>query len=272
MKIGTLFDVTGLATVVTGAASGIGFACAEAMSANGARVTLLDISADALKTAADRLKANGGDVRTVSIDVTDRAALRRAFDAAAKHYGRLDVVFANAGISGGPGFLNQDGTRNADRSIEQASDETIDRIIDVNYKSIFTTIQAAARHMKTTGGGRIIVTSTISTFRAETFVGVPYVLSKAGLTQLVRQAALELAAHNILVNAMAPGPFSTNIGGGRLQDASTQEFFARQNPMHRIGQPEDIQGLAIFLASKASGYITGQQIVIDGGLTLGAAD
>jgi NAD(P)-dependent dehydrogenase (short-subunit alcohol dehydrogenase family) len=271
MKSAALFDVSGLATVVTGAASGIGFACAEAMSDNGARVTLLDSNTQALDAAVERLKARGGDVRGAIADVTDRAALRSAFDEAASRYGRLDVVFANAGVSGGPGFLNQDGTRNPDRTIESVPDETIDRLIEVNYKSIFTTIQAAARQMKRTGGGRIIVTSTISTFHAERFVGVPYVMSKAGLMQLVRQAALELAVHNILVNAMAPGPFATNIGGGRLQQAASQEFFGRQNPLHRIGRPEDIQGLALFLASPASAYITGEQIVIDGGLTLGAA-
>lgn len=270
MKIAALFDVTGLATVVTGAASGIGLACAEAMSDNGALVTLIDTNSEALGVAVDRLKSNGGDAHGIVADVTDRSALRGAFDQAAARCGRLDVTFANAGVSGGPGFLNQDGTRNPDRTIDSVADETIDRIIDVNYKSIFTTIQAAARHMKRSGGGRIIVTSSISTFRAETFVGLPYVVSKAGLTQLVRQAALELAADNILVNAMAPGPFATNIGSGRLQEASTQQFFGRQNPLGRIGRPADIQGLALFLASPASGYITGEQIVIDGGLTLGS--
>jgi NAD(P)-dependent dehydrogenase (short-subunit alcohol dehydrogenase family) len=97
-------------------------------------------------------------------------------------------------------------------------------------------------------------------------------MSKSGLMQLVRQTAHEIAAFNIILNAMAPGPFVTNIGGGRLQEAATQEFFARQNPLRRVGKPDDIQGLALFLASPASGYITGEQIVIDGGTTLGTAD
>jgi len=271
MKIAKLFDVSGLATVVTGAASGIGFACAEAMADNGARVTLMDSNDETLKAAIEKLRARG-DVRGVMIDVTDRAALHRAFDDAAAYYGRLDVVFANAGISGGPGFLNQDRSRNPERALEYLPDDTIDRLIEVNYKSILTTIQAAVRHMKPAGGGRIVVTSTISTIKTEMFVGLPYVMSKAGLMQLVRQAAHELAAYNILVNAMAPGPFVTNIGGGRLQDAATQDFFAQQNPLRRVGGPDDIQGLALFLASPASGYITGEQIVIDGGTTLGSAD
>lgn len=272
MKIAQLFDVSGLATVVTGAASGIGLACAEAMSDNGARVMLLDANGAALEAALEKLKARGGNVRGAAVDVTDRAALHRAIDEAAAHYRRLDVVFANAGISGGPGFLNQDRSRNPDRALENLPDSVVDRVIDVNYKSVFTTIQAAARHMKPAGGGNIVVTSTISTIKAESFVGLPYVMSKAGLMQLVRQAAFELAACNIRVNAMAPGPFVTNIGGGRLQDAATQEFFAQFNPMRRLGRPEDIQGLALFLASPASAYITGEQIVIDGGTTLGTAD
>lgn len=272
MKIAELFDVSELATVVTGAASGIGFACAEAMSDNGARVTLIDANASALDEAVAKLQARGNDVRGVVADVTDRAALHRTIDEAAGGYGRLDVVFANAGMSGGPGFLNQDRTRNPARTIESMPPELIDRLLEVNFKSVFTTIQAAVPHMKRTGGGRIIVTSTISTIRAEIFVGMPYVMSKAGLMQLVRQAALELAAHDIRVNAMAPGPFITNIGNGRLQDAATQEFFGRQTPMGRMGRPDDIQGLALFLASAASRYITGEQIVIDGGTTLGSAD
>jgi NAD(P)-dependent dehydrogenase (short-subunit alcohol dehydrogenase family) len=272
MKSAQLFDVSGLATIVTGAASGIGFACAEAMSDNGARVTLMDANGETLKTAVEKLQARGGDVRSAVVDVTDRAALHRAFDETTAHYGRLDVVFANAGISGGPGFLNQDRTRNPARALENLPDEIVDRLIEVNFKSILTTIQAATRHMKTAGGGRIVVTSTISTIKTETYVGLPYVMSKAGLMQLVRQTAHELAAYNILVNAMAPGPFVTNIGSGRLKESATQEFFGQLTPMRRVGRPDDIQGLALFLASPASGYITGEQIVIDGGTTLGTAD
>jgi len=272
MKIDELFRVQGLATIVTGGASGIGFACAQAMSDNGARVTLTDANADALREAAAKLKARGGGVRSAVLDVTDRAAVRRVFEETAKHYGRLDVVFANAGVSGGPGFLNTDRTRNFDRAIENVPDELIDRLIEVNYKGIFTTIQAAARHMRPQKSGRIIVTSTISTFHPEIFVGTPYVVSKAGLMQMVRQAALELAGYNVLVNAMAPGPFATNIGGGRLQDPTARAFFEKLSPTRRIGTPDDIQGLALFLASPASSHITGAQIVIDGGATLGTAD
>jgi NAD(P)-dependent dehydrogenase (short-subunit alcohol dehydrogenase family) len=272
MKVAQLFEVSGLATVITGAASGIGFACAEAMSDNGAQVTLMDVNEKTLADAVAALEARGGKVRGQVLDVTDRPALRRAFDEASKHYGRLDVVFANAGISGGPGFLTADRERNPERALETFADEMIDRLIDTNYKSTFATIQAAARHMKPRRSGRIIVTSTISTFNAELYVGAPYVVSKAGLMQMMRQAALELAGYNIQVNAMAPGPFATNIGGGRLRDPAARALFDKQNPTGRIGEPDDIQGLALFLASPASSYITGAQIVIDGGLTLSNVD
>jgi len=271
MKAADLFNVSGKTTIVTGGASGIGYACAEVMAENGARVTLMDVDPAALDRAVGTLKAKG-DVRGVVLDVTDRPALRQAFTDTAGHYGRLDVVFANAGISGGPGFLKFDRSRNEERAIENMPDEHVDRIVGLNYVSIFATIQAAVPHMKASGGGRIIVTGSISTVMPEVFVASTYVMSKAGLPQLVRQAAIELVKYNILVNAMGPGPFVTNIGGGRLKEPDNQAFFAKNSPMHRMGQTDDIQGLALFLASPASAYITGQQVMIDGGVTLGVAD
>ena len=276
MKISELFDVEGLITVVTGGASGIGYACAEAMVVNGAVVTLMDVDptslARAVETLVARAPAGAKAVHSEVVDVTDRPGLREAFDRVAKKFGRLDVTFANAGITGGPGFLDLERQRVADRTIESITDDHIDRVVRTNYLSIFATIQAAVPHMKASGGGRIIVTSSISTIMAEVFVSPAYVMSKAGLTQLVRQAALELAEYNILVNAMAPSPVATNIAGGRLKDPEAQKIFAKGSPMHRIGQPDDMQGLALFLASPASSYITGVQILIDGGMSLGSPD
>jgi NAD(P)-dependent dehydrogenase (short-subunit alcohol dehydrogenase family) len=103
-------------------------------------------------------------------------------------------------------------------------------------------------------------------------VGTPYVVAKAGVAQLVRQVALELARYNIRVNAIAPGTCITNIGGGRLQDPANQAFFAQFSPQHRMAIPEDMQGAALFFASGASNHVTGAHIVIDGGVTLGVAD
>jgi NAD(P)-dependent dehydrogenase (short-subunit alcohol dehydrogenase family) len=266
-----LFDIKGTAAIVTGAASGIGLACARVLAANGARVTLMDKDADGLQSALGELPASG-DARSAIVDVTDRAALDRAFDEAAAARGRIDVVFANAGIGGGPGFLGLDGQRKPESAFESISAERWHSIVDHHLTSVFWTIQAAVRHMKPMGGGRIIVTTSIAALKTEAVVGAPYMAAKAGAAHLVRQAALELARYNILVNAIAPGPFLTNISGGRLRDPAVRQHHERVTPLKRLAMPEEIMGLALFLASPAANYITGAQMVIDGGATLGFAD
>jgi NAD(P)-dependent dehydrogenase (short-subunit alcohol dehydrogenase family) len=272
MKTAELFDVRGLATIVIGAASGIGLAYAEVMADNGARVTLMDRDTSSLDVAVQRLAQGGGYVRGQTLDVTDRTALRAAIDAAA-HYGRLDVVFANVGIDSPPGFLGMNGERNSGGAFENVSDERWDLVIETNLTSIFGTIKAAVPHMKKDPtGGRIIVTTSVAAIRGEAIVGMPYMPAKAGAAHLVRQAALELAKYNILVNAIAPGPFVTNIAGGHMRDPAPVAAFARFAPLRRLASTDEIQGLALFLASPASSYVTGSQIVIDGGVLLGPAD
>jgi NAD(P)-dependent dehydrogenase (short-subunit alcohol dehydrogenase family) len=216
--------------------------------------------------------AKDTDVRSDVVDVTQRADLDRAFDAAAEAHGRIDVVFANAGIGGGPGFLDLEGQRRPEGTFESISDERWDAGIAAHLTSVFWTIQAAVRHMKPAGGGRIIVTTSIAALKTEAVIGAPYMAAKAGAAHLVKQAALELARYNILVNAIAPGPFRTNISGGRLNDPAVRRHHERATPLKRMAEPNEIMGLALFLASPASKYITGTQMVIDGGNTLGIAD
>lgn len=272
MKLAELFDVSGLAVMVTGAASGIGLSYAEAMAENGARVTMIDVNGAQLDAAVSRLRAAGGQVTGAVADVTRPETLRSAIEATVERERRIDVVFANAGISAGPGFLTGEGSRNPVAAIESLSTETFERALATNLGGAFHTIQAIVPQMKRQGGGRIIVTTTVAVYKAGTLVSTLYVTSKAGLLQLVRQAALELARYGILVNGIAPGPVITNIGGGRLQDAGARAPFERAIPMHRLAMPQDLQGAALFLASRASSYITGTQIVIDGGSSLGPAD
>jgi NAD(P)-dependent dehydrogenase (short-subunit alcohol dehydrogenase family) len=273
MKAAQLFDVSGLATIVTGAASGIGLAYAEVMADNGARVTLLDKDSQSLDAATRKLAERGGEVRGQTLDVTDRAAVRASVDTAADYYGRLDVVFANVGIDSPPGFLGMTGDRNPDGAFENVSDERWDLVMATNLTSIFSTIKASVPHMKKNAkGGRIIVTTSVAAIRSEAIVGMPYMPAKAGAAHLVRQAALELAKYNILVNAIAPGPFVTNIAGGHMRDPTTVEAFARFSPLGRLASTDEIQGLALYLASPAATYVTGSQIVIDGGVLLGLAD
>jgi NAD(P)-dependent dehydrogenase (short-subunit alcohol dehydrogenase family) len=126
--------------------------------------------------------------------------------------------------------------------------------------------------MRTQQSGSIIITTSVAALKTENFVCTAYLTAKAGTAHLVRQVALELARYNIRVNAMAPGSFLTGIGGGRMTDPEVQKRFAAANPLGRMARPDDIQGLALYLASPASSYVTGAQLAIDGGGSLGQAD
>lgn len=276
MKIADLFSVQGYGVVVTGGASGLGLGFAEALLENGASATLLDIDAARIATEIKRLKALGYDVRGDVVDVTDHPALDRAFDDAAKAHGKIDVCFANAGIDSGIGYLDSwvgdKRSRVEAGAIENYTDERWERTININLNGVFATCRAAARHMRPRRSGRIIVTTSLAGLTQEAVIGSAYMAAKAGAAHFMRNLALELAAYNICVNAIAPGFFVTNIGGGHAHSPDTQKAVAARVPMHRVGWPKDMAGLALFLSSPACDYITGQQIVIDGGWGLGVAD
>jgi NAD(P)-dependent dehydrogenase (short-subunit alcohol dehydrogenase family) len=270
MSLQSMFDVSGKSVIVTGGASGIGRAYAEIMVEMGAHVRILDMDAAGLDATVFEIAAHDwpGTVSGAQLDVSDREALTAAFDTFADAQGRIDVVFANAGVDAGPGFLTPEGERCPEGQIDAMPEEQWDRVIDVNLTGVFMTIRNAARHMKATGGGRIIVTSSVAARVNETIVGTAYMPAKAGVDHLVRNAAMELAAHGILVNCISPGPFITNIAGGRLKNKADREAFEAQSLMGRIAYPDEIKGLALFLASPASSYVTGAQMTIDGGSSL----
>jgi NAD(P)-dependent dehydrogenase (short-subunit alcohol dehydrogenase family) len=276
VNVSPRFDVSGFGVIVTGGASGLGLAYGEVLAAHGARVTLIDVDAGGAETQAARLREEGLDVRASVADVTDHAALDLAIDEAARTYGRLDVAFANAGIDPGVGFVGAwaggGRPRVEEGALENYTDERWSRVIDINLNGVFATARAAARHMRPRGFGRIIVTTSLAASKVEPAIGAAYMAAKAGATHLTRCLALELAADGITCNAIAPGFFVTNIGGGHAHDPELQAAIAKDVPMHRVGQPDDIKALALFLASPASDYVTGQEIVIDGGWGLGVAD
>jgi NAD(P)-dependent dehydrogenase (short-subunit alcohol dehydrogenase family) len=276
VNVSSRFDVTGFGVVVTGGASGLGLAYGEVLAAHGARVTLIDVDAQRVVEQASRLRGEGLDVRAAVADVTEHDALDRAVDEAGALYGRLDVAFANAGIDPGVGFVGAwaggERSRVPDGELERYSDERWNRVIDINLNGIFAAARAAVRHMRPRRFGRIIVTTSLAATRVEPAIGSAYMAAKAGARHLMHSIALELAAYGITVNAIAPGFFVTNIGGGHAHDPGLQAALAKEIPMHRVGQPDEIKALALFLASPASAYITGQEIVIDGGWGLGVAD
>ena len=266
MKVDELFGVKGQVAIVTGAASGLGLAMTEGMAQNGAAVLMIDIDPKTLEAAAAPLRSAGCTIETAALDVANTAALRSAIDSMAARHGKLDTVFANAGMSSGPGYGLKAGKTAG--LLENVSPDTWERVLQVNLTAVLETMRSAVAHMKPRRSGRIVVTASIAGIRAETICGYPYVATKAAVINIVRQAAVELAPHNVLVNAIAPGVFLTNIAGGKLKtDAAVREEFLGLIPMGRIAEANEIQGLALFLASAASSYLTGQVIAIDGGIT-----
>jgi NAD(P)-dependent dehydrogenase (short-subunit alcohol dehydrogenase family) len=263
MKQADLFNVKGNVAFVTGAASGLGLAYAEVMAENGAKVVLADINAEGLETVQARLKGMGCDVEPLTLDITDTDALKAAIDGTAARHGRLDTVFANAGGSAGPGFsITPEG------SIDVADLATFDHWMNINFRANYLTIRFAATPMKKQRGGSIIATASIAGIKSDPLVSYGYVAAKAAINNVVRHAAIDLAPYNIRVNAIAPGPFYTNIAGGRLRrDPERAAKFAEMIPMNRIGEPHEIKGLALLLASPAASFITGAVIPIDGGTT-----
>ena len=212
--------------------------------------------------AALKLQGEGLDVEALTLDVADLPAIRTAIDATVAKHGRLDACFANAGISAGPGPFTETG------QIANVSLEAFERVVHINLTSVFATMQAAAVHMQRQRAGRIIVTASISGLRSESVSGYGYAATKAAIINLVRHAATELAQYNVLINAIAPGPFRTNIADGILRRRpEVVRDFEEAVPLHRIAEPDEIKGLALYLASDASSYVTGTVIPIDGGAT-----
>ncbi len=267
MKAKDLFRVDDLVAVVTGGANGLGASMVTALAENGADVVILDRDRKALDAAVDGYAARSLKVSGVAADLTDRPALRQTFADLAARKGRIDVVFANAGITAGPGFVSPQMERLSDGAIENIPEPLWKRVIATNLTSVFTTLQAAAVPMKAARRGRMIVTASIAALKTSPTVGTPYLATKAGVTHIVRQVASELAAYNILVNAILPGPFLTAMTTPELE-----EGFKRVSPIKRAGKLDEIQGLALFLASPASSFVTGAHYVIDGGTLLGRAD
>jgi NAD(P)-dependent dehydrogenase (short-subunit alcohol dehydrogenase family) len=249
------FDVSGARVVVTGAASGLGLAMAEVMADGGARVTLADLDADGLASAAERL-----DARSFQLDVSDPEAVRRVFDEVVAEQGGVDVAFANAGISLEPGVVDERG------GLEALDVETWRKVLGVNLDGVVFTMREAARHMKKQGSGKIVVTASTAGFGTDPMVGYSYSATKAAVIILVRQAALELAKHGVHVNAIAPGPFRTNIGGDAapIPPEAWEDIVA----IGRMAEPDELKGVALLLASPASSFMTGAVIPVDGGQLL----
>lgn len=258
-----LFDVRGTRVVVTGAAGGLGFAMAEVLADCGARVTLADVDEARLEASTETLRERGCDARAFVCDVTDEDRVQALFDDAVATCGGVDVAIANAGLGAVPGFRAEGG-----QTLDTVERSDWDHVLSVNQTGVMHTMRSAARVMKRQGSGRIIVTASNAGLRPEPLVCYGYAASKAAVIHMVRHAALELAPHGILVNAICPGPFFGTLIGGGVTEHPTEEMkeaWATLIPLGRMAHPDELKGLVVLLASPASSFITGAAHVIDGG-------
>jgi NAD(P)-dependent dehydrogenase (short-subunit alcohol dehydrogenase family) len=271
VKVLDQFAIAGRSALVTGAASGIGLAYAETMAEAGVKVTLADIDAEGAEREAARLRSEGADARAATCDVSDLAQVAAAFDGHMAAWGGLDICFANAGWDAGNGFWSPAGERNPAGQIDVYPPDAWRRSIDINLNGMYYTIREAVRCVKAGGkGGSIIATASNAGLMNEAIVGIPYMPAKAGVLHLVRHAALELAEFRIRVNAIAPGPFVTNIGDGWVKkNPAAKAAFDKTIPLGAMAETSQIKPLALLLASDASSFMTGAHVVIDGGVMLG---
>ncbi|KIL37081.1 3-ketoacyl-ACP reductase [Gordoniibacillus kamchatkensis] len=249
--------------LVTGAGSGIGKAAALKLAANGARVCLVDLTEQRAGEVKELIEAQGGEAIVVDTDVSDPVRVQSAVELAMKEWGRLDVVFANAGING------------VVTPIEDMSPEEWDHTLTTNLKGTFLAVKYAIPHMKKNGGS-IIITSSINGNRSFSGFGMSaYSTSKAGQMAFGKMAALELARYRIRVNIICPGAIQTNISENTQK---TPELHKIEIPVkypegsqpleHKPGSPDQVADLVLFLASDHSSHITGSEIYIDGAESL----
>ena len=243
--------------IVTGAAQGIGLACAQAFADEGAKVVISDINDDQGNSAAAAIVDGGGICSYKHCDVGDKEQVEGLIQAAVDEFGALDIMLSNAAVLHTGHFLD-------------ISEEELDATLRVNLKGFFLTGQAAARHMAESGRGGVVI--NMSSINAVTAIpsASPYVVCKGGVNQLTKVMALSLADKNIRVNAIGPGTILTDMAKKVMADDAARKMILSRTPMGRCGEPEEMASVAVFLASDESSYITGQTIYADGGrLALG---
>lgn len=245
--------LAGKCAIVTGAARGIGLACARRFAADGAAVMLADVNVEAGEAEARRLREEGRKAVFASTDVTQRAAIEAAIDRTIAEFGRLDVMLNNAGVAPSAPILDM-------------SDELFDKVLATNLRSAFIGTQLAARRMIAGGrGGVIINMSSVNALLAIPGLAA-YGCTKGALNQLTRVAAVELAPHNIRVVAIGPGTILTELARKAVMgDEAGRRRILSRTPIGRAGEPEEVASVASFLASDEASYITGQTIYPDGG-------
>ena len=255
-------EFTSRVAIVTGGANGIGLATARRLAASGARVAIWDRVAESGATAESALRADGYDVRFVTTDVTDRASVEAALSATLAHFGSVDILINNAGITRDAQLVKvKDGAVSGGMS-----DADFDAVLAVNLKGVFTCTQAVVPHLIARGGGRIVNASSVVALHGN-FGQTNYVATKAGVIGMTQVWARELGKRGITVNAIAPGFIATEMTA--KMPAPVLEGMAQHTPLGRLGSPDDVANAYCFLCSDQAAFINGAVLCVDGGLVIG---
>lgn len=256
-----VFDLTGRVAVVTGGNGGIGLGMAEALAGAGCAVSIWGRDAEKNRHALERLDATGSPVAAEICDVSDPEAVQRAFDATLARFGRVDGMFANAGVAGGGrrSFLERDAAEWR-------------QTFAVNLDGVVASFQVAGRHMAERAGqgdafGRLVATSSVASLLGAAR-NEHYGATKGALNAMVRALAVELARYGVTANAILPGWIESEMTASLMANEKFVTFNLPRIPARRFGRPEDFGGIAVYLMSGASAYHTGQVLVIDGGYTV----
>ena len=248
----SMFDLSGKVALVTGGNRGIGRAVVEGLAAQGAKVAFCSENAEDVACAQAEL---GDDFLGVHCDVSNDVALQAFVTQVAEHFGGLDIVVANAGITG------------RTRTFAALEMDDFDRVMAINLRSQVVLAKAAQRHLLARGGGSIVLMASISALRGNGSIS-SYALAKAGLAQLARNLAVEWGPHNIRTNAVAPGLIRTELSAALEANAEFMAKRMQMTPLRRMGTPQEIAGTCAWLASAAGAFVNGQTIVVDGGTVI----
>lgn len=252
-----LFDISGKVAIVTGSSRGIGQSVAEELAKAGAKVVVSSRKQDAVDTVAQQIRDAGGEALGIAAHNGNKDALYALVDQTVEHFGKLDILINNAATN--PHFGNT----------LEAEDSYWQKTIEVNLMGNVWLSQAAVKAMRENGGGKIVNIASIVGLNPGQFQGI-YSVTKAAIISLTKSLAMELGAGNIQVNAIAPGLIQTKFAQVLWENDELLKQVVDATPAGRIGQPIDIAGLALFLASPASGFTTGSVFIADGGMTLGS--
>jgi NAD(P)-dependent dehydrogenase (short-subunit alcohol dehydrogenase family) len=251
-----LFDLSGKVAVITGSTRGIGLAIARQFALRGAKVVISSRKADACEAAKDGIVDAGGAAIAVPCNIASKEQLKALVDATVERYGGIDILVCNAAVN--PYF----------GPTATIPDDAYDKIMNSNVRSNVWLCNMALPHIAAAGGGAAIIVSSIAGIKGTRLLGT-YGLSKAADSALARNLAVEWGPKNVRVNALAPGIIKTDFAKALYEDPAIEKSVTRQYPIGRLGEVDDVAGVAVMLASRAGSFITGQTIVIDGGTTIG---